>query len=147
MMTSGVAAKVTAEMITYRISCSCLQRGQLDRVVCPQSGLSESGEGEDTGHPIVGFEWGGICQHETKRTRIQNSRASDVHSRLHRCHGKYLQAKNQKMKWRRWQCEIKEERGGATERRGWGAYLLACRQFFFRAGAVCTRLGVSLWAA
>lgn len=48
MMTSTAAIKVKAGIITPRISCSCWQRGQLDGVVCPQSGLSESGEGEDT---------------------------------------------------------------------------------------------------
>lgn len=53
LMTSGAAAKVIAEIITSRISCSFLQRGQLDGVVCPKSGHSESGEGEDTGHPLV----------------------------------------------------------------------------------------------
>ncbi len=47
-MTSTLAIKVIAGIITPRISCSCWQRGQLDGVVRPQSGLSESGEGEDT---------------------------------------------------------------------------------------------------
>lgn len=46
-VTSIVAVKVIAA-ITPRISCSRWQRGQLDGVVCPQSGLSESGEGEET---------------------------------------------------------------------------------------------------
>jgi len=46
MVTSRVVGKVIAETIILRISCSCWQRGQLDGVVRPQSGLSESGEGE-----------------------------------------------------------------------------------------------------
>lgn len=99
-MTSGAAAKVIAEIITSRISCSFLQRGQLDGVVCPKSGLSKSGEGEDTGHPLVVLI-GGICQHKTKKTRIQNSTASDVQNRLYRglsVERKYLQTKNQEMK-------------------------------------------------
>lgn len=88
--------------------------------------------------------------------RIQNSTASDVQNRLYRglcVERKYLQTKNQEMKWRRRQCEIEEERGGATDRRGEKkretdtakAYLLACRQqFFFRAAALKKGGGVSL---
>lgn len=46
IVTSLVPVKVIAEMITSKISCSRWQRGQLDEVVCKQTVLSESGEGE-----------------------------------------------------------------------------------------------------
>lgn len=77
-MTPTVAIKVIAEIITPRFGRSCWRRGQPDGVVCPQSGLSESGEGEDT---PCGFEWRGCCQHKANRTRAPNSRTSDVRRR------------------------------------------------------------------
>lgn len=67
-MTAAVAVEVIAENGTPRISRLCWRRGQPDGEVWPQSGLSESGEGEGTHVVHCGVEWGGFCQQEANRT-------------------------------------------------------------------------------
>lgn len=62
IIVSELTVKVMAEIITSKISWSCWQRGQFDGVVCPQSVLSESGEGEGHRPSIVGFKWEHFCQ-------------------------------------------------------------------------------------
>lgn len=156
LMTSGAAAKVIAEIITSRISCSFLQRGQLDGVVCPKSGLSESGKGEDTGHPLVVLiEEASVS---TKQRRRGHRTAQHPTSKTD-CIGVCLWRENiYTLKIKRWsreggsvkskRREVEPQTDGGKKKRETDtakAYLLACRQqFFFRAAALKKGGGVSL---
>lgn len=155
LMTSGAAAKVIAEIITSRISCSFLQRGQLDWVVCPKSGLSESGEGEDTGHPLVVL----IEEASVSTKQRRGHRTAQHPTSKTDCIGVCLWRENiYRLKIKRWsreggsvkskRREVEPQTDGGKKKRETDtakAYLLACRQqFFFRAAALKKGGGVSL---
>lgn len=158
LMTSGAAAKVIAEIITSRISCSFLQRGQLDGVVCPKSGLSESGEGEDTGHPLVVLI--GEASVSTKQRRRGYRTAQHPTSKTD-CIGVCLWRENiYRLKIKRWSREggsVKSKRrevepqtdGGKRKERQtqWRLISWPADNSSFSEPQLWKRVGVSLWGA
>lgn len=74
--TSAVAGKVRAGILWLPgIGCSRWQRGGglMERFAHSQDFRSQV-RVETRGSSIVGFEWGGFCQHKTNRARVENSR-------------------------------------------------------------------------